>query len=88
MSLFYDLKERDELVLINPRSPLGPLRAVAAEDKRYSPGDSAYFKVYLYNTGSFGIESMTVNVNQWDVYKKDDPKLAAVLLDHYQPMKG
>lgn len=87
MSMFYDVKERDELVLINPRSPLGPLRASAAEYKRAAPGDSAYFKVYLY-AGTFGIESMTVNVNQWDVYKKDDPKLAAVLLDHYQPMKG
>lgn len=87
MSLFYDLKERDELVLINPRSPLGPLRAVAAEDRRNSPGDSAYLKVYLYNTDSFGVESMTVNVNQWDVYKVDDPKLATVLLDHYQPLK-
>lgn len=87
MSMFYDVKERDELVMVNPKSPFGPLRAVAAEDKRALPGDSAYFKVYLY-AGSFGIESMTVNVNQWDVYKKDDPKLAAVLLDHYQPMKG
>lgn len=88
MSLFYDVKERDELVLINPRSSLGPLRAVAAQDKQDLIGDIAYFKVYLYTSGNFGIESMTVNVNQWDVYKKDDPKLATVLLDHYQPLKG
>lgn len=88
MTMFYDVKAGDKLVLLNKDSNLGPIRALAAEDKEDALGESAYMAVDLYPSEKLGIVSMTINVNFWDVYRVDDPKLAAVLLDHYQPLKG
>lgn len=88
MTMFYDVKEGDHLVLLNKDLELGPIRALAAENKEDIIGDTAYMRVDLYSGEKLGIASMTINVNYWDVYKTDDPKLANVLLDYYQPVKG
>ena len=88
MSMFYDVKAGDKLVLLNKDSGLRPIRALAAEDKEDMIGDTAYLSVDLYAGEKLGVASMTINVNYWDVYKTDDPKLANVLLDHYQPVRG
>jgi len=87
MTMFYDVKTGDKLVLFNKESNLGPIRAFAAEDKEDMIGDTAYLKVDLY-ASNLGLSSMTLNVNYWDVYKDDDPKLVTVLLNYYQPLKG
>lgn len=88
MSMFYDVKAGDKLVLLNKESGLGPIRALASEDKEDRIGDTAYLSVDLYSGEKMGVASMTINVNYWDVYKTDDPKLGVVLLDHYQPVRG
>lgn len=81
MAMNEDLQKGDKLIIFHPE--FGFVRAVALEDKKDSPGDSAVFEVRINSENMPGVESMTINVNHWDAYKADDLRVLKRIRDHY-----
>ena len=72
------LEKHEQVVLI--RYGTGELvDARSTHDVEMRLGDSAFLEVSVVR--GLPVESAVVNVNDWDVYKTDDPALVDILLD-------
>jgi len=78
------IEKGDALIIIH--SKFGFVRAWARQDYEPLAGGSASFGVNVNSDSMPGITEMTVNTNQWDVYKIDDPALLQLLLNEYVPL--
>ena len=78
MSFTGKLEKHEQVVLI--RYGTGELvDARSTHDTEMHLGGSALLEVSVVR--GLPVESAVVNVNEWDVYKTDDPALVDILLD-------
>ena len=82
MSMKNDFSSGDKLILFN--SKIGYVRAVAMETKAAFEG-LAYFRVGVNAEALPGVSEMVINVNSWDVYPEDDPKVLKDILNMAVP---
>ena len=77
------IKSQQEIVIYNKQ--FGFVRAWAKQDFEKAAGGSAIFAVGVNSASMSGIDDMTINVNQWEIYSKDDVDLIKKLLDKFVP---
>lgn len=78
MSFTGELEKYEQVVLIHYGT--GELvDARSTHDMEMYPGGVALLEVSVVR--GLPVESAVVNVNDWDVYKTDDPALVDILLD-------
>lgn len=70
--------KHEQVILFHPATGT-IVDARAAQDQTLRLGESAYFDISVVR--GLPVQSATVNVNMWDVFKADDPGLADRLLD-------
>jgi hypothetical protein len=74
------IKKNDKLILKSKE--IGYVRGWAMEDEP-GLGGPAYFKVGVNSVALPGICEMVININFWDVYHEDDPKILKEIMNAY-----
>lgn len=78
MSFYGEVELGDALILHHkPTDTL--VKAISEEDRGFGMGSFACLDVRGVRGLEFPVEAMTINVNYWDVYKMDNPKVTALL---------
>lgn len=77
-------KSGDPVILVNEK--FGFVRAWIREDYERVSGGLATCLVSVNSQNMPGIGDMTINTNQWDIYKADDPALLKLLINEYIPL--
>ena len=77
------IKKGSALILVH--SKFGFVRAWAQDDYERVSGGLASFEVTVNSENMPGVHEMTINTNQWEVYKNDDPKLLKILIEKFVP---
>jgi hypothetical protein len=73
-----DLVKHEQIVLVHCKTQQ-IIDARSVSDKTMRLGESAYLEVAVVR--GLPVTQATVNVNEWDVYKIGDERLAEFLLD-------
>lgn len=72
MSIRGEIEKDSQLILHHKK--IGYVRAWA-EEKPQGLGGSAYFRVGVNSVNLPGVSEAVINVNTWDVWRADDPKI-------------
>lgn len=68
-----DVIKAGEKVILHHKA-IGFVRGTMEEDFTIGPG-TAIYNVYVNSELLPGVDKMTLNVNQWELYREDDPKV-------------